>query len=49
MQRRENDKLRKRLWCEKNPEREKEIRIKFKNTHPGYNAQKMADEKYEWD
>ncbi len=43
IQRREHDKLRKRLWREKNPKREIEIRAKFKNKHPGYFAQKMAE------
>ena len=43
IQRREHDKLRKRLWRENNPEREKEIRNRFKNRHPGYHAQKMAE------
>lgn len=40
---RERDKLRKRLWREKNPEKEKEIKNRFESNHPGYFAKKMAE------
>ncbi len=39
---RERDRLKKRLWREKNPEKDKEIRERFLAKHPGYHAQKMA-------
>ena len=41
--RRESDKLRKRFWRKKNPEREREIRERFKAKHTGYHAKKMAE------